>query len=252
MVYASFIQGRGTNAVNIPLLLYIINMPVPIYPCFQVIFIQVNASGILAFKDKSIFVCQQIMIENHNRSSGTDMCQIIFQPAADVIGSIAGSMVSTGHRGDNIVHITRIEGVIYRTVIVFKHLFAIFPFYQIMVSNAIEDRTIHIFGIHQFDMSFQALFITDISGMNDESRLFIRCIATETAHPILMILCIEYFSIGYVDILMRTVFANPSAIRHQTKIITSLFLFYFMIITVEGFVARGSRDKNKTLTLMTG
>lgn len=45
--------------------------------------------------------------------------------------------------------------------------------YQIMISDTIKDRTVHIFRIHQFDMSLQAFFIADIPGMNDKSRLFI-------------------------------------------------------------------------------
>ena len=53
-----------------------------------------------------------------------------------------------------------------------------------MISDAIEDRTVHIFRIHQFDMSLQAFFIADIPGMNDKSRLFIPGIVTHIIHPV--------------------------------------------------------------------
>ena len=223
-----------------------------IYPCFQVVLIQINASGILALKNKGIFVCQQIMIENNNRSSGADMSQVVLQPTTDVIGSIAWSMVSSGHRRNNIVHITCIKRIIYRPINAFKKFFAILPLYQIMISDTIKDRTVHIFRIHQFDMSLQAFFIADIPGMNDKSRLFIPGIVMHIIHPVCMIFRIKYLCISNMNIPVGAVFTNPSTVRDQIEIITGLFLFYFMIMTVKCFIPRRSGNENKTFTLMTG
>ena len=192
------------------------------------------------------------MIENNNGSSGADMRQIIFQPTADIIGGIAGSMISSGHRSDNIVHIPCIKRIIYRSVNAFKEFFAILPLYQIMISDAIEDRTVHIFRIHQFDMSLQAFFIADIPGMNDKSRLFIPGIVTHIIHPVCMVFRIKYLCISNMNIPVGAVFTNPSTVRDQTEIITGLFLFYFMIMTVKCFIPRRSGNENKTFTLMTG
>ena len=192
------------------------------------------------------------MIENNNGSSGADMRQIIFQPTADIIGGIAGSMISSGHRSDNIVHIPCIKRIIYRSVNAFKEFFAILPLYQIMISDAIEDRTVHIFRIHQFDMSLQAFFIADIPGMNDKSRLFIPGIVMHIIHPVCMIFRIKYLCISNMNIPVGAVFTNPSTVRDQTEIITGLFLFYFMIMTVKCFIPRRSGNENKTFTLMTG
>lgn len=127
-----------------------------------------------------------------------------------------------------------------------------FPLYQIMISDAIEDRTVHIFRIHQFDMSLQAFFIADIPGMNDKSRLFIPGIVTHIIHPVFMVFRIKYFSISNMNVLVRAILANPSTIRHQAEIITGLFLFYFMIMTIKCFISRRSSNENKTLTFMTG
>ena len=54
-----------------------------------------------------------------------------------------------------------------------------FPFLSL-----IHIWTVHIFRIHQFDMSLQAFFIADIPGMNDKSRLFIPGIVTHIIHPV--------------------------------------------------------------------
>ena len=192
------------------------------------------------------------MIENNNGSSGADMRQIIFQPTADIIGGITGSMISSRHRSDNIVHIPCIKRIIYRSVNAFKEFFAILPLYQIMISDAIEDRTVHIFRIHQFDMSLQAFFIADIPGMNDKSRLFIPGIVMHIIHPVCMIFRIKYLCISNMNIPVGAVFTNPSTVRDQIEIITGLFLFYFMIMTVKCFIPRRSGNENKTFTLMTG
>ena len=96
------------------------------------------------------------------------------------------------------------------------------------------------FRIHQFDMSLQAFFIADIPGMNDKSRLFIPGIVTHIIHPVCMVFRIKYLCISNMNIPVGAVFTNPSTVRDQTEIITGLFLFYFMIMTVKCFIPRRS------------
>ena len=53
-------------------------------------------------------------------------------------------MISSCHWCNDVVDISEVEGIINRTVNIFKNLFSIFPFYKVMVTDAVEHRAVHV------------------------------------------------------------------------------------------------------------
>ena len=53
-------------------------------------------------------------------------------------------MISSCHWCNDVVDISEVEGIINRTVNIFKNLFSIFPFYKVMVTDTVEHRAVHV------------------------------------------------------------------------------------------------------------
>ena len=219
-------------------------------PCFQVIVVQVYAVTIFPLINKGIVVGQQVVVKYHDGCARLDMCQVIFQPVTYIFRGIFGTGISVRHGGNDVMHSRHIKGIIDRPIDAFKDFFSIFSPFQIMVSDAIKHRYVHVFRIHQLDMRFQSLFVADVSGVDDEGCLFVGGIVAHIAHPVFMVAGIEYLGIGNMDKPVRTVFSYARIIGYQTEIVFFFLVFYFVIMAVHRFVARRGSDEDEFFTMM--
>ena len=197
VVDATFVGRRGADGPHIALLLFEIDVPVSVNPGFQVVGIQIDAFGV-TFVDKAVAGGEYVVIEDIHRCSFLYLSQVVLQPSSHIIASISRSVVAAGHRGNNVVYAGYIERIIYGSVVFLEHLFAVFPFHQVVIANAVEHRYAHIIGIHQSYVSFHAFFVADVAGVDDESSLFVVGIGAQVGYPTFVILSVEYFAIGYL------------------------------------------------------
>ena len=109
MVDTSLVQGSSRDRVDVTLFLYVIDMPVTVYPGFQVMVIQVNLFLVVDTEDKLVAVSQQVMIEYDNGLALRDLRQIVLQPAIDIFLRIARLIIAARHRSHNIMHATGIK-----------------------------------------------------------------------------------------------------------------------------------------------
>ena len=136
------------------------------------------------------------MVEENNWFSSRLLCQILLNPAENIFSPKSRSMISSPHRCHDIMRRAKIKRVINRAIDTFEQLFSVLPFYKVMISQTIENRTTHIRRIHQLDMILQSVFIANITGMNHKSNLLVCRQITHFVRPIFLIDGIEYFRIS--------------------------------------------------------
>ena len=145
-----------------------------------------------------------------------------------------------------------IERVIDRAVDTFEKLFTVFAFHKVVVTDAIEHRAIHIGCVHQFDMGFQAVIITNITGVNNESGLFISDIVADVVHPVTVVFGVEDLSVGDMHVFMATVFLDATVVGLQSEVIRYLVAIDSVVMLVVCLISGRGRDKDKTFTVVTG
>ena len=119
-----------------------------------------------------------------------------------------------------------------------------------MIADTVEDRAVHIGRIHQFDMGFQTVLITDIAGMDDKSSFLISRVITNVGYPITMIVGVEYLCISDMHIFMTTVRFDTTAVRLQSEVVRDLVAIDTVIMLIVCFIARRGGNKNEAFPFM--
>ena len=76
MVNPTFVEAGSADGIYVALFLFVVDVPMAIYPGFQVVFVQVDTFS-LSFISEVISVSQYIMVEYIDGGFRRDMCQVI-------------------------------------------------------------------------------------------------------------------------------------------------------------------------------
>ena len=161
-------------------------------------------------------------------------------------------MVASCHRGYDVVYISEVEGIINRTVNIFKNFFPVFSFYQVMIADAVKHRAIHIRRVHQTDMVLQSVFIADVAGVDDKCDILVGGIIPDVIRPVFLILRIEYFGIGNMDELMAAIRFDTSFPGLQAEIVCLSCTVDPPVILIVCPVTGWGGDKDKPFPFMSG
>ena len=121
-----------------------------------------------------------------------------------------------------------------------------------MIADTVEDRAVHIGRIHQFDMGFQTVLITDIAGMDNKGGLLVGGIIAYVGYPVTMIVGVEYLRIGDMHIFMTAVGFYTSAIGLQPEIVRDLVAINTVIMLIVCFIAGRGGDKDEAFPFVAG
>ena len=77
VVDTAFVERSRGDGIDIALFLHIIDMPVAVDPGFQVMFIQIDLFPVVDTEYELVAVSQQVMVEDNDRFSLRNLCQIV-------------------------------------------------------------------------------------------------------------------------------------------------------------------------------
>ena len=123
------------------------------------------------------------MVKKNKRLIFLHQGEVILQPVVYIPLRVIGRVVSAVDGSNDIMHVADIERIPCRAINRFIKFFAVVAFHQVVVAYAVIDGAAHCLCIHYLIVHCESRFVTDVSGMNQESGLFILYILLKVSYP---------------------------------------------------------------------